>query len=409
MNKLKWILLSFIAFLAFPGLVKAVDLTVTCLDNGSCNISPVESPLFYETNWLPGDSVTRRITAVNEDRDEGCNLFLSTESETQTPADFPSKLFTDIKDGTVTVYGGGTTTLNNLYGAASISLGYIPPLGGSKLYDWRVTFDPATGNYYQGAETKFDFDLTFSCGTAPTPAPTSGGTTLGLSAASAPSCGDTKPNLPSNFRAVAGGAGEVVLSWAPPSTGPYTYFLVAYSDDANWPPKWGNPNMGNVSSYVVSGLGAGNYWFWLRAGNGCMPGDFIGPITPGVIGGIAGAGEFAEGFIPGALGIATEVTPTPTALPEVEGASTCTDKYFPWWIILVLQALVSFVYLWSRWKDKTWWVVIGIAAIVSQIAHEIFGCNCATGVWCPRFWILNLIIILLSLFARMLLTRRKSE
>ena len=126
------------------------------------------------------------------------------------------------------------------------------------------------------------------------------------------------------------------MSWIPPAP-PYTYFLIAYSDTSDWPPKWGNPNIGNVTTYTVSGLGSGTYWFWLRAGNGCMPGDFAGPISPGEISGLPGAGLVAPGFEEGILGEETTEEEFPG---EVAGAEV--KKTYPWWLLLLLLFLIYY-------------------------------------------------------------------
>ncbi|PJE67535.1 hypothetical protein COU95_01905 [Candidatus Shapirobacteria bacterium CG10_big_fil_rev_8_21_14_0_10_40_9] len=172
----------------------------------------------------------------------------------------------------------------------------------------------------------------------PTPAP---GAVLGAGV-SAPVCTDTKPGIPTGFTAVAGpGVGEVTLSWTSPGI-PYTYFLIAYNDSSSWPPKWGNPDVGNVNTFTVSGLGSGTYWFWLRAGNGCMPGDFVGPVSSGVITGLPGAPAVAPGFLPGVLGEATpsaELEGEPgeaLATDEGEVAGVETKPFKFWWLFLLL-------------------------------------------------------------------------
>ena len=152
-----------------------------------------------------------------------------------------------------------------------------------------------------------------------------------------PVCADTKPGTSTNLIVVAGPeGGQVTLSWTPPAP-PYTYFLIAYSDDPSWPPKWGNPDVGNVNTFTVSGLGSGTYWFWLRAGNGCMPGDFTGPITPGAITGVAGAPAVAPGFLPGVLGEATPSGELGPALATEEGeVAGIETKPRNWWILILI-------------------------------------------------------------------------
>lgn len=397
------ILLFLISFLSFWSAKKvlAVDLTVICADNGPCDLFPFSgAALFAEDNFLPGDSVTKQITVVNNDTDEDCYLYLVTENETQSPADFAEKLFTVIKRGADDLYGvrsgpdqaAGDKKLADLFSGSAIFLSTIAK-NSSEVFAWTVTFDFASGNYYQHASTAFDFDLTFSCGfpPAPTPTPTPAPGGGGTGGGGAPVCSDAKPGLPSSFTAVAGpGDGQVTLSWIPPAL-PYTYFLIAYNDSSDWPPKWGNPDVGNVTSFTVSGLGAGTYWFWLRAGNGCMPGDFVGPISPGAIAGVAGGGV-APGFAPGVLGVGT-----PGELGEGEATQEGEVMGAPgkpicwWWLILALiEAGVVGAYCWliSKTKKKfSWYLPVGVAVLgyVGDhfFAHRYF----VPSRFCPLMWL----------------------
>jgi len=164
------LLLSFIFFEFFISVdfVLADDFTVTCYEEGPCEMVEEGEELFYETNWLPGDTVTRTITFINEDPNYDCPLILEVVDSTQDPGDFATKLLTEIKDrdtGTI-LYGGDSNTLDDLYQAGPVSLDNIPA-NGAKYFDWTVTFDSLAGNDYQLAETVFDFDLVFECGQAP--------------------------------------------------------------------------------------------------------------------------------------------------------------------------------------------------------------------------------------------------
>jgi len=417
LNKLKPYLLSLLVITSlaviFIGVSRAADKTVAC-DGSGCNSG--SDALFEETNIAPGDSVTQSIEVDNSDNPDDCGLTLQTKNdiEGEEPGDFATKLFTVIKDGGVDVFGvrdgndkaTDDKSLADVFAAGPVSLGTIAA-GATNTFDWTVTFGLDAGNTYQSAETEFDFDLVFECGEPEV---------LGLGGVGgpvgAPVCTDAKPGLPTDFAASAGpGTGVVNLSWTPP-TAPYTYFLIAYSDSSDWPPKWGNPDVGNVTSYTASGLGSGVYWFWLRAGNGCMPGDFVGPISPGAIAGVPGAGPVAPGFLPGVLGVEEEKEVKGVG-EEVLGEEACTDEYHRWWLPLVIQAILTFGYLWfirkREEKAKRWWLIPIVLAILSQIVHGILDCNCATGEWCPRYWLLNLIVLTVLLFAYYFFRKRKSK
>src|SRR3989338_7399111 len=129
-------------------------------------------------------------------------------------------------------------------------------------------------------------------------------TSGGGGAASSPSCNDAKPgSAPSLLSAVAG-INSVTLTWSE-AKDPVSYYLIAYGASSGVQ-TYGNPNVGGkgTTSYTVSALSGGTtYFFKVRAGNGCTPGDFSNELsaTPG--------GGFIEGpaagFEEGVLGTET--------------------------------------------------------------------------------------------------------
>ena len=127
-----------------------------------------------------------------------------------------------------------------------------------------------------------------------------------------PQCGDTKPgSAPSLLSAVSSGANQVTLTWSK-ATDPVTYYLVTFGTHPG-EQLYGNPNVGgsDTTSYTVSHLSGGkNYYFKVRAGNGCKPGDYsnevAGYASGGYLTGIPG------GFAPGVLGAKTTAAPTPS-------------------------------------------------------------------------------------------------
>ena len=404
---MKKILIFLLLLLGTASPVFAVDLTVNCDGVGPCSMSPTNgAALFYEEKMLPGEKVARTVTVANNSNEDICNLYLDTKNESQTPANFSEKLLTIIKDpGTIFF----DNKLKDLYVAGPISLGTVGK-GNSKVLSWEIIFDPLTGNDYQGAITKFDFDLNFSCGVLPTPTNTPVPTSTPVpSNPSGPTstpvpCSDSKPNTPSSLSAVTGlGVGQVTLSWTAPS-GSYTSFLVAYSDN-DTTPKWGNPNVGSGTSYVVGGLGTGTYYFWVRAQNNCMPGDFTGPISNTII--TPGAGGVAAGFAEGVLGEQITITPTPSEIitPEVKGATekagVCTQCLWLPFLLLDLLGLLLYHFVFLKRKNLALkqTVIIGVLIqIIIYIFFWFFNRDRCWSWYCRLFWLMETILFLFFAF-----------
>lgn len=97
----------------------------------------------------------------------------------------------------------------------------------------------------------------------------------------APVCTNTKPqSAPKLISAKVTGRNQVSLTWSK-ALDPVTYYLVTYGSKPGVA-EYGNPNIGgkDTTSYVVKGLNHGQtYYFKVRAGNNCTPGDFSNELA----------------------------------------------------------------------------------------------------------------------------------
>lgn len=105
-----------------------------------------------------------------------------------------------------------------------------------------------------------------------------------------PHCGAQTPAAPHLWRASVLGGGEVELSWDPVE--PTTHYNISYGPSSgNY--LYGVSNTGKVTSFVVGGLGTGNYCFALRAVNDCAPSGLSNEICTGKAGQVLGVSTLA--------------------------------------------------------------------------------------------------------------------
>lgn len=92
-------------------------------------------------------------------------------------------------------------------------------------------------------------------------------------------CKDATPGSnPQLISAFSNGPNKITLTWTS-ATGPLTHYLVAYGI-ASKQYIYGNPNVGNTTSYAVGSLTEGKtYYFVVSAVNGCRPGNFSNEIS----------------------------------------------------------------------------------------------------------------------------------
>ncbi|MCX6731998.1 MAG: fibronectin type III domain-containing protein, partial [Candidatus Roizmanbacteria bacterium] len=114
--------------------------------------------------------------------------------------------------------------------------------------------------------------------------------------------------------------------------------------------------VGDTQSFTVQGLGAGTYYFIVKAVDAAgNQGGNSNEVSTGAIAGAPGvaAGTVAQGFGEQVLGTNT-LTPTPTPKGSVLGTETKTGKtnlwWWPWILLLLLPPSIWFGY--KKWKNR---------------------------------------------------------
>lgn len=146
------------------------------------------------------------------------------------------------------------------------------------------------------------------------------------SAGTAPVCGDSKPSsAPTLLSATPTGNNSIILRWSKASD-PASYYLVTFGLRTG-EQLYGNPNVGgnDTTAYTINNLSGGTrYFFKVRAGNGCMPGDYSNEVSA-VAGGVQLA-SVPSGFEAGVLGSEIETTPSPTTTGSITPTAASTPE-----------------------------------------------------------------------------------
>ncbi len=371
----------------------AADLSIDC--NSGCSKTGLD-PLFSQTSdsfWYPGRVLTKQIYLKNSSSfTKEMAMQTNKTSSTGSLEEKMSVILT--KTGGIPIIWTGT--LKSFIDQDKISFGNFTP-GASSLYDLSVIFDSLAGNEYQNKEVVFDMKLGFwteeSGGSS-----SGGGGAGGTGGSGGPSpCTDTKAGTPANLTVTLGpGPDQATLSWNKVS--PYTSFLIAYSDNALGP-KWGNPNVGDTNTFTISSLGNGTYYFWVRGQNGCMPGDFIGPVSMTLGTGGETVTEL-PGFSEDTLGVSTPSAETAGLLGEqngeTKGVSAGICKSCIWWQVLLIE-LVGLL-LAGRAGIKNRKLFLVLAPILTYLLFLWLNRNCqSTLIFCQLFWLLDILTFIFYL------------
>lgn len=150
---------------------------------------------------------------------------------------------------------------------------------------------------------------------------TSSSNSSSINTSSPVACNDTKPKSAPVLLSAFPGINTVTLAWKEAEE-PVSYYLIAYGTEPG-KIQYGNPNIGGkgMTSFVVENLSGGQtYYFKVRAGNGCTPGDFSNELSATPIG-FAEEG-LATGFTENVLGTSTINNQKNSSLTSFELSNT---------------------------------------------------------------------------------------
>jgi hypothetical protein len=116
---------------------------------------PLSGPIFSETNFLPGDGITRLIRVTNN---SGESQRIATEAINENdPDNLASQLNLTVKEGISVIFDD---TLAQFFSQGETYLSNLAN-GAQTQYDFTITFNSGSGNEYQGKALGFDILLGF--------------------------------------------------------------------------------------------------------------------------------------------------------------------------------------------------------------------------------------------------------
>jgi len=397
-----------LAFFTFSLPARAVDLTVSC-DSDGCS-STGTKPLFSEGGIYPGWTVTKEIRADNnyaEDREFALEIVNFSD-----PDDLGKKLEVVVKEsGGVDLFTGTLTELKN---AGYLILSSVTS-GTDKDYQINAELPTSVGNLYQSKNLSFDFNFGFediadgdTGGITTTSAGGTGGAGDG-------GCTATAPSAPLGLTAVSGEVGRVNLSWTPPTTGTVTHYAIVYGTSSGVY-LYGNYNVGNVTSYTVSGLTPGGaYYFLVSAVNDCAQGPDSNEAA-GIAGSAGGAvvGPVVEGPAEGFEEVQGETTEGEVGgegeFEEGQEAGVMTVRRCFWWLLTILALVINILFVYRKREDfddnKELWLVPVIISLLSYLGDKLAHRWWEPSIYCSWTWLAAILSFLLPFLALHIFKKR---
>jgi len=351
MKKLRFFVIVFL-FLCFCFLVSVNPTLAVTKSSGNLEITS-DDPLFPgSTVWYPGLQQTSSLTVTNLGS-IAYDLYVGAINVFQDDG-IADAFLVEFTSGGESLYGDSDSkSLVDFFDADDIELLNIE-VDGSVVIEVTISMLVLTENEHQNEEMGFDLEIGFvgeeeeeeeeesvivisgidDSNSSSNSDPETG--SFGLPGP--PVCNDISPGGAPILLSGVAGINSVVLSWQS-ALDPVSYYLVAYGTVPG-DYSYGNPHIGGkgATSYTATGLSGGEtYYFAVRAGNGCAPGEFSNELS------VAPSGEFLTGtavnFFPEVMGESSPAGKLKegdfAAINQVMGEES--REIFDWrWLILVL-------------------------------------------------------------------------
>lgn len=120
---------------------------------------PLKEPIFSETNFLPGDSVTRRVQVTNNS--DQLQRIATKAINVRDLNNLGTVLNLEIKEGQKILYNN---PLSRFFNTGEVFLSNLAGNGGSTQYDFTVSFYSGAQNPFQGRTLSFDILIGFQGG-----------------------------------------------------------------------------------------------------------------------------------------------------------------------------------------------------------------------------------------------------